>query len=200
MGAVAQMGEHILRKDGVGGSSPLCSIFLFTGGLMAKAYISLGSNVGNRLKNIKKAILHIKNLDDTTILRTSSVYETEPVGYSNQNYFMNMVIEIETNIPPLELMQLFLSIEDEMGRERGKKWGPRNIDIDMLIYNGVIIESKMLTLPHPEMGKRSFIITPLKELLNDELDVLLKDYDVSVNLGDESVELLYDSIEDTDAD
>ncbi len=167
---------------------------------MAKVYISLGSNIGNRLKNIKEAIKQIGDTEGIKIIRLSSVYETEPVGYKNQNYFMNIVLEIETEIAPFDLMEKFLEIENIMGRRRMKKWGPRNIDIDMLLYNGVIIESQLLTLPHPRMGERAFIMTPLKELLKEEFDAVIKKHDLNINLGTEKIDLLYNNICEVEED
>ncbi len=148
---------------------------------MAKVFISLGSNIGNRLKNLREGVERIGKIEGVEIVRKSSIYETEPMGNVNQDPFLNMVIEIETEIHPFELMDMLLKIEDEMGRKREVRWGPRNIDIDMLLYNGVVIESEILTVPHPRMEERNFIITPLKEIMGDDFYKIIEEHGLNID-------------------
>jgi 2-amino-4-hydroxy-6-hydroxymethyldihydropteridine diphosphokinase len=131
---------------------------------LAKAYLSLGSNLGDRLRFLKEAISKIEESDNITINRISSVYETQPVGYKNQGWFLNLVIEIETSLVPQDLLQHILTVEDQMGRKREVKWGPRNIDIDILLYDNQVIQSNHLTVPHPRMPERRFVLLPLAEI------------------------------------
>jgi 2-amino-4-hydroxy-6-hydroxymethyldihydropteridine diphosphokinase len=131
---------------------------------LAKAYLSLGSNLGNKLRFLKEAISKIEESDKITINRISSVYETQPVGYENQDWFLNLVVEIKTSLVPQDLLEYTLSVEDQMGRKREIKRGPRNIDIDILLYDNQTIQSNHLTLPHPRMHERRFVLLPLAEI------------------------------------
>jgi 2-amino-4-hydroxy-6-hydroxymethyldihydropteridine diphosphokinase len=130
---------------------------------MAICYLSLGSNIGEREKNLKKAISFLKK-KGIKILEKSKVLETKPVGYKNQPDFLNQVIKVETNLSPFELLKTVKIIEREIGRKKTFRWGPRIIDIDILIYDDVKINTKRLTIPHREIKNRDFIITLLKEL------------------------------------
>ena len=126
-------------------------------------YLSLGSNLGDKKKNLSFARKQIiKN--KITILKKSPIYETEPVGSITQPNFYNQVIKIKTELLPDELLEILLLIENEMGRIRKEKWGPRVIDIDILLYNDLIINQKHLKIPHPEMYKRNFVLIPLNDI------------------------------------
>jgi len=132
--------------------------------LKSKAYIGLGSNLGDRLGNLKSAVNAISQLDKTRVLKQSRIYETEPVGYLDQGNFLNMVLLIETELKPIDLLKKLQGIESMLKRERIIRWGPRTIDLDILIYDDVIINLPELTIPHPEMLKRAFVLIPMKDI------------------------------------
>lgn len=131
---------------------------------MVEAYISFGTNLGDRKKNIEEALSLLQKNPGVKIEKTSSLYLTEPIGYVGQDYFLNGVIMIKTNLSPRELLSLCQQIENHMGRKRTIPWGPRIIDLDILLYNNKIIEEDDLIIPHPYMHKRRFILTPLSEI------------------------------------
>ena len=126
---------------------------------MAKIYLGFGSNLGNKLSNIKKAINYIKK--DLKITKISPIYKTEPVGYKRQNWFLNCAAEAETSSKPLKLFAFLKSTEKKLKREKTFRNGPRTIDIDLLFYDNRIISSKKLQVPHPRMHKRLFVLEPL---------------------------------------
>jgi len=132
-----------------------------------KAYLSLGSNLGNRMAHLRGAIQFIENSKDVKIEKVSSVYETEPVGGVPQENFYNMVIEIETTLLPQELLNLVQSAETELKRQREVRWGPRTIDIDILLYGDMVVDEDNLKIPHPEMSDRAFVLVPLLEIAPD---------------------------------
>jgi len=131
---------------------------------LAIAYLCLGSNLGDKKRNLNQALKEIKNLKMVKVLKTSSIYETEPVGFKDQSWFLNAVIKIKTKLPPLSLLYLLQGIERKLGRVRGKRWGPRKVDLDILLYDKMVINDDKLTLPHPQMHKRRFVLIPLIEL------------------------------------
>lgn len=131
---------------------------------MAIVYLGLGSNLGQREKNMNRALKELKNLRSVEVMKRSSIYEAEPVGFKDQGFFLNAVIKIKTKLPPLSLFYLLKGIEKKMGRIKGKRWGPRKIDLDMLLYDNVIMKDEKLVLPHPQMHKRRFVLIPLIEL------------------------------------
>ena len=137
---------------------------------MNKIYLGLGSNLGNKTDNLKKAINLIKNFPKTKIVNISKVYETKAWGYTKQDNFLNLCLEIKSNLSPKELLRKCQSIENKLKRERDIKWGPRTIDIDILIYQDFNLDSKELTLPHPRIKERAFVIWPLLDL-NDKLEI-----------------------------
>lgn len=128
------------------------------------AFIGLGSNLGPAIENCHSAIKAIKKIPQIKITQRSSFYETEPVGEIEQNWFINLVIEIETSLTPKTLLDCLLKIEKNMGRIRKEKWGPRLIDLDLLFYGNKIIHSKNLKVPHPEIQRRKFVLDPLNEI------------------------------------
>lgn len=129
---------------------------------MSKAIISLGSNIKDRQGYLNQAI---KSLQDfSKIIKTSSFYETEPYGNKDQEWFLNAVISIETKLSPTELLEKCQEIENNLGRVRKEKWGARTLDLDILFYNNEVIEDKNLVIPHKEIAKRSFVLTPLNEI------------------------------------
>lgn len=141
---------------------------------MGFAYIGLGSNLGKRFKNLEKGIKILESLDWLKVMKKSSVYLTEPVGYEDQSWFLNMVIKAETNLLPSELLDKLLEIEKKMGREKSGKNGPRKIDLDLLFYDDQIINTKKLTLPHPQLHKRRFVLVPLLEVSRNKIHPLKK--------------------------
>jgi 2-amino-4-hydroxy-6-hydroxymethyldihydropteridine diphosphokinase len=131
---------------------------------MSLVYISFGSNLGDRLKNIKLGLQFISCNRSITITKKSSLYETEPVGYENQGWFLNGVIEIKTSVSPHKLLSLLKKVERKLGRKRTIRWGPREIDLDILLYNQKCVDTPSLTIPHPRMHKRGFVLVPLVEI------------------------------------
>lgn len=129
--------------------------------------LGIGSNLGNREQNIASTIQLLAKHGDIFINKVSSLYETEPVGVKEQPAFLNLVIEISTNLPPLELLRVCLQVEKQLGRVRDKRWGPRTIDIDVLIYDDVKLDSEELILPHPRLHERNFVLIPLQEIAGD---------------------------------
>ncbi len=141
---------------------------------MATAYLNLGSNLGDRLQYLKGAVRKIEESDEFSIKKISSVYETQPVGYQNQRWFLNLVLEVQTSFDPFPLMKHLLAIEDQMGRKREERWAPRNIDIDLLLYDDRIVDSDRLTIPHPRMHKRRFVLIPLAQIAPQFLHPVLR--------------------------
>ena len=130
---------------------------------MAIVYLGLGSNLGNRHANIETAV-RLMAAHDITVLKISSLIETDPVGEPPQRKFLNAVAKVETHLSPKTLLKNLNSIEAELGRERSIKNGPRTIDIDILLYDQVNITSPKLTIPHPRMHERAFVLGPLNEI------------------------------------
>ncbi|BCS82229.1 2-amino-4-hydroxy-6-hydroxymethyldihydropteridine diphosphokinase [Anaerocellum diazotrophicum] len=135
-------------------------------------FLGLGSNLGNRHKNIQKAIEHLK--DKVRIEKVSSIIETQPYGFVDQPKFLNCVLKGTTLLLPFELLEFVLEIENKMGRIRLFKWGPRNIDIDILFYDDCVIDTEKLKIPHPELHKRLFVLEPLCEIEKDFIHPVLK--------------------------
>ena len=147
------------------------------------ALIAIGSNLGTPKKNCIEAIDIISSSPGIKTISKSSFYQTAPVGNTEQNWFINSVIKISTQLNPDILLAVLLEIESKMGRIRKEKWGPRIIDLDLLFYDNLIIKKKDLTLPHPEIQKRNFVLQPLNEIeenfihpsLNKSINTLLKE-------------------------
>jgi len=129
-----------------------------------QVYLSLGSNIGLKEENIKRALKLLDDDKNVRVVHTSSFYETKPWGYINQPDFYNCVSQINTNYEPAGLLRLIQTIETKMGRKRDKKWGPRIIDIDIILFENIILNTEDLTIPHPWMEKRAFVLLPLMEL------------------------------------
>jgi len=136
-------------------------------------YIGLGSNLGDRLANIRKAIELMKK-ERIEITDESSIYETEPVGYIEQGWFLNSVVRGRTELSPERLWETLEKIEKSMGREREIKWGPRIIDLDILFYGNKILNGKKLQIPHLELHKRKFVLVPLEEIAPQLVHPVLK--------------------------
>lgn len=128
------------------------------------AYISLGSNMGDRLSHLKDALDELHKDKRISIKKISSIYETDPVGYTNQGKFLNIVAKLETEYEAEQLLRKCLQVELQLGRERKIRWGPRTVDLDILLYNQDNIETDDLSVPHPRMHERAFVIIPLLEI------------------------------------
>ena len=131
---------------------------------MPRAYLGLGSNLGNRSENLDQACRLLDESEGISVVRVSSYRETEPVGGPEQGKFLNAAAEVQTSLTPQELLGTCQAVEAEMGRRRTVRWGPRIIDIDLLLYDGQVIDSPTLTVPHPLMHRRSFVLEPLAEI------------------------------------
>jgi len=131
---------------------------------MNKAYLSLGSNLGDRFDMLQDAVRMLQKLENIEVTRVSSVYETEPVGYTEQATFLNIVVEVVSELSAEKLLSICLETEHTLGRIREFRWGPRCIDLDILLYNDENIVSENLTVPHPRMHERGFVLIPLIEL------------------------------------
>ena len=139
---------------------------------MSRAYVALGSNLGDREENLCTALKHLQE-NGVEVIKTSTFIETEPYGVTDQPGFVNAVCQVETELVPLELLRLLLSIEQEMGRVRLRRWGERNIDLDLLLYEDAVLESEELTLPHPDMQNRDFVLLPLAEIAGEVVHPVL---------------------------
>lgn len=135
-------------------------------------YLSLGSNIGDRKVHLRDAISHLERTG--RVMAVSSFYETEPVEVTDQAWFLNCVVELQTSSAPDELMAQILEIEKQMGRERIQKKGPRTIDIDILLFNDAVVDTPELIVPHPAMASRRFVLEPLAEIAPEAHHAVLK--------------------------
>ena len=128
-----------------------------------KAYVGLGSNLGDRERNLRRAVARLAELGS---VRSSSVRETDPVGIADQPRFLNAAVELETELAPRDLLDRLLAIERELGRDRAleRRWGPRLVDLDLLLYGDEVVDEPGLTVPHPRLAERRFVLEPLHEL------------------------------------
>jgi 2-amino-4-hydroxy-6-hydroxymethyldihydropteridine diphosphokinase len=131
------------------------------------AYISLGSNMGERIDYLTRAIEKLNEHEKIKVVNVSSIYETDPVGYTEQSAFLNIVLSVITKLNPHELLAECMKIETELGRKREIRWGPRTIDLDILLYNQENMDTKDLIIPHPRMSERAFVLIPLLEIASD---------------------------------
>ena len=127
-------------------------------------YLSLGSNMGAKITNIKNAVEAIGAIEGIRVIKTSSLYATEPWGKKDQAGFINAAVEIVTSLTPGQLLERLQEIEIKMGRQPSEKWGPRIIDIDILLFGDEVLQSRKLTVPHPHMRNRLFVLIPLEEI------------------------------------
>ncbi|MBN2571146.1 MAG: 2-amino-4-hydroxy-6-hydroxymethyldihydropteridine diphosphokinase [Ignavibacteriales bacterium] len=148
-------------------------------------FLALGSNLGDRKKNIYRAIDKLKQDKSVCFEKMSSVYLTEPIGIKEQNNFYNCVIKVKSNYPPSELLNVIKNIEKKLGRKETIKWGPRIIDIDILFFDNLIIDDKNLSIPHKEFENRDFFIKPMQELEKDfthpKFNLAMKNFIVDKN-------------------
>ncbi len=140
---------------------------------MAHAYIGFGSNIDDRLTYITQALQLLLAADDVSLIKISSLYETEPVGYEEQGWFLNGVVAIETGLSVHRLLPLLKEVEGKVGRQHRARWRPREVDLDLLIYDQCSINTPNLTVPHPEMHQRSFVLIPFAEIAPDVLHPIL---------------------------
>jgi 2-amino-4-hydroxy-6-hydroxymethyldihydropteridine diphosphokinase len=148
--------------------------------------IALGSNIEPRAQYLNDAIDLLAEHEKIKAVNQSSIYETDPIGYEDQAPFLNMVIEIETELPPLDLLSYCQKVEKALGRERKIRWGPRTVDLDILVYNHKSVQNERLTIPHPRMLERAFVLIPLSEVGND------------VKINNHSVQFYIDKLSDKD--
>ena len=134
---------------------------------MIKVYIGLGSNLNDPQSQLKKAIISLEMVPSTSVVRTSSFYKSKPVGPQDQPDYINAVVELDTELSAHVLMDFLQGIENEQGRVREQKWGPRTLDLDILLYGDEIIKGDHLEVPHIEMHKRGFVLLPLDEISPD---------------------------------
>jgi 2-amino-4-hydroxy-6-hydroxymethyldihydropteridine diphosphokinase len=145
-----------------------------------RVFLGLGSNRGNRLRYLAEAVQKIDSHNQITIVKQSSIYETSPFGNKDQLDFLNCVVEIHTDLSLIELFTLVKDTEKELGRKENVRWGPREIDIDILLYGDHIVENKFVSIPHKGIKERDFVLAPLIEL-DEKLKlpgekILLKEY------------------------
>ena len=140
---------------------------------MNTAYIGVGSNLGDKLPNCCKAIELVNNIEDCTVMKQSPFYRTEPVGVASQDWYVNGVICVETGLSAQDLIESLLSIETDMGRVRKQRWESRIIDLDILLYGHHVIDEKNLTIPHPLLHVRRFVLMPMVQLDPDLLHPVL---------------------------
>jgi 2-amino-4-hydroxy-6-hydroxymethyldihydropteridine diphosphokinase len=133
------------------------------------AYLSLGTNLGDRLLYLREGLRYLERHDAVELEDISSVYETDPVGFAEQPAFLNIAIRLKTTLPPPELLRLCQETENHFQRDRSVHWGPRTLDIDLLTYDDLTLDSPDLTLPHPRMAERDFVQIPLRELATGEV-------------------------------
>lgn len=131
-----------------------------------QALIGMGANLGDRFATLSAAIQRLTTNPSVGKVECSSFYETDPVGEIAQPLFLNLVVGVETSLSPEELLETLMTVEREFGRVRKDRWGPRTLDLDLLVYEGETRDSTSLQLPHPRMLERGFVVVPLKELLN----------------------------------
>lgn len=133
--------------------------------MMKRAWLGLGGNIGNVQLTLVNALRDLERSSDVTLERVSSFYQTAPWGKTDQNQFINLCCQVLTSLTPEDLLQFCLKIEEDYGRVRKEKWGPRTLDIDVLVYESVgQYKSEKLTLPHPLMTQRAFVLKPLNEI------------------------------------
>ena len=158
-----------------------------------KVYLSLGSNIGNRQKYIESAIELVGKTEGIKILKKSGLYETSPVGYVEQDLFLNAVIKIETDFSEREILKIINKIENELDRKREIRWGPRTIDIDILIFSDKKINETDLIIPHKEMLNRLFVLVPLIEIYDGEYfkkEKIIERIGELVEVGNQKIEKL----------
>jgi 2-amino-4-hydroxy-6-hydroxymethyldihydropteridine diphosphokinase len=128
------------------------------------AYLGLGANLGDPEEQLQEALGRLNDAEEVEVTRVSTFYRNPPLGPENQPWYINAVARVRTRLGPEELLRLLQQIEADLGRVRGERWGPRIIDLDLLLYNGEVIFTPKLVVPHPEMHRRVFVLAPLAEI------------------------------------
>ncbi|MBS3994912.1 MAG: 2-amino-4-hydroxy-6-hydroxymethyldihydropteridine diphosphokinase [Alkaliphilus sp.] len=154
---------------------------------MSRAYLGIGGNIGNKKENIQKAVDLLKNHPQIVVSAISSYYETAPVGYTYQDWFLNIVVEIETALDPYALLEYCNDIEQNLKRERLIRWGPRTIDLDILLFDEFVFNDEKLTIPHPRMCERAFVMIPLYEIAKNLVINGKKIEEITKNLKEKEV-------------
>ncbi|MDE0041607.1 MAG: 2-amino-4-hydroxy-6-hydroxymethyldihydropteridine diphosphokinase [Candidatus Poribacteria bacterium] len=147
---------------------------------MPNAYIGFGSNIGDRLSYIHQTLECLSAEESTSIVQVSSIYETEPVsndeiGDDEQDWFLNGVVRVETDVLPQKLLATLQAIERKIGRKQRGRWGPRETDLDILIYDRFCVSTPRLTIPHPEMHQRRFVLEPFAEIAPDVIHPIFQE-------------------------
>jgi 2-amino-4-hydroxy-6-hydroxymethyldihydropteridine diphosphokinase len=137
-------------------------------------YIGIGSNIGDKLNHCEKAISEILKADRHKLLAKSSLFKTQPVGYASQDWFVNGVIKLETDLEPPELLRTLKTIESQLGRAQTFRWGPRTIDLDILFFDDIEIHTEELQIPHPLIQNRQFVLVPLVQIDRNFIHPVLK--------------------------
>jgi 2-amino-4-hydroxy-6-hydroxymethyldihydropteridine diphosphokinase len=138
--------------------------------MVTSVYLSMGSNLGDRAEHLRRALEAVAALPGTQLVAQSSLHETAPWGVTDQPSFLNLAAEIGTALGPLELLNAVKAIELRLGRTQGPQWGPRVIDIDLVLWQDTVMETDALTLPHPRFRDRAFVLLPLREIAPDAVD------------------------------
>ncbi len=141
----------------------------------SQVYISIGSNMGHRAENLNRAVRVLNDAGHIRVAGVSGYYETQPVDFIDQAWFVNAAVKLETTLPPFGLLDFLSGIEKEMGQEgKAVRYGPRTIDLDIIYYDEMVIKSEMLTIPHPRMHKRCFVLKPLCDIGKDKVHPVYK--------------------------
>ncbi|PIQ97054.1 MAG: 2-amino-4-hydroxy-6-hydroxymethyldihydropteridine diphosphokinase [Nitrospinae bacterium CG11_big_fil_rev_8_21_14_0_20_56_8] len=142
--------------------------------MIHSGFVGLGSNLGSPVDNCRRALDLLSKQASIGIVNRSSFYRTSPVGKTDQDWFVNAVARFETPLSPEEILDLFLNLEIELGRKRREKWGPREIDLDLLFYDDRVSQAGNLILPHPEIERRAFVLIPMNEIAPEWVHPVLK--------------------------
>ena len=140
---------------------------------MTTAYLSIGTNIGEREQNLQDAVKLLVAHEEITVTAISSIYETAAVGFTEQADFLNIAVDVETSLNAFELLAQCQKIENDLGRVREFRWGPRIIDLDILLYNNEKYETENLIVPHPRMFERAFVLVPLEEIMTQKCGMLV---------------------------
>ena len=154
---------------------------------MHTAYLGLGSNIGERELQLEQAVTFLNSEEGIKVTQVSPIYETKPVGYTEQPDFLNMCIEISTELEALDLLKVCMMVEQQLHRVRNERWGPRTIDIDILLYDQSVIQSPDLEVPHPRMTERAFVMVPLNDIASNVVEPISKKYIWELLSNDEQV-------------
>jgi len=152
---------------------------------MHRVFLSLGSNIGQKVDYLNNAVDIISKNEFIHNVKVSAVYQTDPVGYLDQDVFMNIAIEFLTTLEPYQLLEVCQNVEKHLNRERLIRWGPRTIDVDIILYDELVMTDEELTIPHPRMHERAFVLVPICELdselviQNQKIQILLEALDTS---------------------